>query len=194
MPADAGRETVLARLADTSPTVAVARAEHESAERRLEEEIRMQWPDLAIGPGYGKDNGDRKWVLGVGLTLPVFNGNRAGIAAADAARELACGRAGAELTRVLGAFAAAEERLAAASRRRALLEESLLPLVAAQYEETRAVARLGEVKTLVLLESLKQELESTAQLISARRDEAFAAIELDALVGPAPRADGADAM
>lgn len=194
VPADAGRETVLARLADTSPTVAVARAEHESAERRLEEEIRMQWPDLAIGPGYGKDNGDRKWVLGVGLTLPVFNGNRAGIAAADAARELACGRAGAELTRVLGAFAAAEERLAAASRRRALLEESLLPLVAAQYEETRAVARLGEVKTLVLLESLKQELESTAQLISARRDEAFAAIELDALVGPAPRADGADAM
>lgn len=194
VPADAGRETVLAHLADTSPTVAVARAEHESAERRLEEEIRMQWPDLAIGPGYGKDNGDRKWVLGVGLRLPVFNGNRAGIAAADAARELARGRTEAELTRVLGAFASAEERLAAASRRRALLEESLLPLVAAQYEETRAVARLGEVKTLVLLESLKQELESTAQLISARRDEALAAIELDLLVGPAPRAEGAESI
>jgi len=194
VPGDAGRERVLARLADTSPTVVVARAEHESAERRLEEEVRRQWPDLTLGPGYGKDDGDRKWVLGVGVTLPVFNGNRGGIAAAVAARELARGRAEAELTRVLGAFAAAEERLVSAARLRALLEDSLHPLVAAQYEETRAVARLGEVKTLVLLESLKQELEVAAQLIAARRAEALAAIELDALVGPAPRAEGADAL
>ncbi len=186
------RESVLAGLADTNPAVLVARAEHESAERRLEEEIRMQWPDLTLGPGYGKDNGDRKWVLGVGVTLPVFNGNRAGIAAAEAAREVARGRVEAELTRVLGDFAAAEERLADASRRRTNLEESLLPLVAAQYEETRAVARLGEVKTLVLLESLKQELEARAQLIAVRRDEARAAIALDELVGPAPRAAAVD--
>jgi outer membrane protein TolC len=186
------RETVLAGLADANPAVLVARAEHESAERRLEEEIRMQWPDLTLGPGYGKDNGDRKWVLGVGVTLPVFNGNRAGIAAAEAAREVARTRVEAELTRALGDFAAAEERLADASRRRANLEESLLPLVAAQYEETREVARLGEVKTLVLLESLKQELEARAQLIAVRRDEARAAIALDELVGPAPRAAAAE--
>jgi hypothetical protein len=64
-----------------------------------------------------------------------------------------------------------------------------VPLVEAQYEETRAVARLGEVKTLVLLESLKQQLEARNEMIAARRDEALAAIDIDELIGPPQQAE-----
>ena len=179
-----GRDAALAAIRDTNPAVLAARADYEIAERTLEEEIRRQWPDLDLAPGYGEQDGDRQFVLGIGVVLPVLNGNRAGIAVAEAKRELARGRAEAELQRVLGALLAAEERLAQSAARREALERTLVPLVEAQYEEARAVARLGEVKTLVLLESLKQQLESSAEMIAARRDEALAAIDIDELLGP----------
>jgi outer membrane protein, heavy metal efflux system len=183
-----GRDAALAAIRDTNPAVLRARAEHEVAERTLEEEIRKQWPDLVLSPGYGDDQGDRKFVLGVGVALPLLNGNRAGIAVAEAAREAARWRAESELQRVLGALLAAEERLAQSVARRESLERTLVPLVEAQYEETRAVARLGEVKTLVLLESLKQQLEARSEMIAARRDEALAAIDIEELLGPPGRA------
>jgi outer membrane protein TolC len=181
-----GREAVIAAIRDTSPAVLAARADYEIAERTLEEEIRKQWPDLDLAPGYGEQDGDRQF--GIGVVLPVLNGNRAGIAVAEAEREAARGRAEAELQRVLGALLAAEERLAQSVSRREALERTLVPLVEAQYEETRAVARLGEVKTLVLLESLKQQLEARNEMIAARRDEALAAIDIDELLGPPQQA------
>jgi outer membrane protein TolC len=184
-----GRDAVLAAIAATNPAVLAARADYEIAERTLEEEIRKQWPDLDLAPGYGEQDGDRQFVLGIGVVLPVLNGNRAGIAVAEAGREAARGRVEAELQRVLGALLAAEERLAQSVSRRDALERTLVPLVEAQYEETRAVARLGEVKTLVLLESLKQQLEARNELIAARRDEALAAIDIDELIGPPQRAE-----
>ena len=184
-----GRDAVLAAIAATNPAVLAARADYEIAERTLEEEIRKQWPDLDLAPGYGEQDGDRQFVLGIGVVLPVLNGNRAGIAMAEAKREAARGRAESELQRALGALLAAEERLAQSVSRRDALERTLVPLIEAQYEETRAVARLGEVKTLVLLESLKQQLEARNELIAARRDEALAAIDIDELIGPPQRAE-----
>jgi outer membrane protein TolC len=178
------RDAALAAIRDTNPAVLVARADYETAERTLEEEIRKQWPDLDLAPGYGEQDGDREFVLGIGVVLPVLNGNRAGIAMAEAKREAARGRAESELRRVLGALLAAEERLAQSVGRREALEKMLVPLVEAQYAETREVARLGEVKTLVLLESLKQQLEARNEVTAARREEALAAIDVDELLGP----------
>jgi outer membrane protein TolC len=178
------REAAIATLAETSPCVVVARAEYEAAERRLAEEVRRQWPDLSIAPGFGEQDGERQFVLGLGVVLPIFNGNRSGIAVAEASREAARGRAEAALEQALGALQSAEERLAAADSRRAILADTLVPLVEAQYEETRAVARLGEVKTLVLLESLQQQLEAKQALIAAHRDASLASIDIDELIGP----------
>jgi hypothetical protein len=53
------------------------------------------------------------------------------------------------------------------------------------------VARLGEVKTLVLLESLKQQLDARNEMTAALRDEALAAIDIEELLGP-PQQDGRD--
>lgn len=179
------QDALLARVARTSPAIAVARTEHEVAERRLAQEIRAQWPELEVAPGFGEQDGDTQAVLGLGVTLPVLNGNRRGIAEADAARELARGRADAEVERALGALLAAESRRAAAQARTESLEKTLVPLVELQYAEAREVARLGEVNTLVLFETLKQQLDAKHQLIVARRDAALAAIDIEEIAGPA---------
>lgn len=47
------------------------------------------------------------------------------------------------------------------------------------------MAKLGEVNTLVLLESLKRQQEAKLSLVEARREEALAEIDLDELIGPA---------
>jgi len=183
-----GREqpqSLLERLARTSPALAVARAEHAASERTLALEMRRQWPDVELAPGFGEQDGDTQAVLGIGVTLPVLNGNRRAIAEAEAARELARSAAEHELERLLGALLAAEERLAAATAQREFVDTALMPLVETQYREAREVARLGEVNSLILLESLKQQLDATRQLIGARRDEALAAIDIEEIAGPA---------
>jgi hypothetical protein len=66
-----------------------------------------------------------------------------------------------------------------------MLRDEIVPLVDAQYTDAREVARLGEVNSLVLLESHARQHEAKVGLIEAARDEALAAIDLEELIGPA---------
>lgn len=168
-----------------NPRLLVAAAEYEVAEKSLELEIRRQYPDLHIGPGYGFEDGQDQVLLGLSLPLPVLNANRRAIAEAEARRELA--RAGVETTLELlyGDLNSAQVRLEAATNQRRALETEIVPLVDSQYTDARAVARLGEVNTLVLLESLTRQHDAKVQLIDARRDEALALVDVMDLTGPA---------
>lgn len=173
-------------LARRSPALLVARAEYETAEESLKLEVRRQYPDLQIGPGYGREDGQDQVLFGFSLPLPVLNGNRQGIAEALARRELARAVAETTLEGLLASARAAEDRARAVSLRREGLESGVVPLVDAQYADARHVAQLGEVNTLVLLESLTRQHEAKEQLIDARREEALAAIDLEELLGPEP--------
>lgn len=171
-------------LTARSPAMIVAAAEYEVSERTLELEIRKQYPDLHIGPGYGNEDGYDQVLLGLSVPLPVLNGNRRGIAEARARRELA--RAGAETTleRLNVMSRTAQVRLESTRRQREAFERDVVPLVDAQYADARQIAQLGEVSTLVLLESLTRRQEAKVRLIDARRDEALARIEMQELSGP----------
>lgn len=171
-----------------SPAILVAAAEYEAAEKSLELEVRKQYPDLHIGPGYGREDGQDQVLLGLSLPIPILNANRQRIAEARAQRELAQAGVEAALEQTIAGLRAAEVRLAGATRRRQTLEAEIVPLVDAQYSDARQVARLGEVNTLVLLESLSRQQEAKAGLIEAARDEATAAVDLDELFGPEPSA------
>jgi outer membrane protein TolC len=123
--------------------------------------VRRQYPDLVLGPGYGTQDGERQFQLGVSVALPLWNRNRRAIAEAEAAREVA--RAALERAvefREL-AFASARRVEAGARAVRMLVEDELLPLAEAQYAESRELARLGE----------------------ARRDESLASIEVREAIG-----------
>lgn len=178
----------VAELELRSPAMLVAAAEYEAAEKSLELEVRKQYPDLHIGPGYGSEDGLNQVLIGLSAPIPILNANRRGIAEARARREVAQAEAETTLEQIVAAVRAAQVRLAAARQRRQALETEILPLVDAQYSDAREVARLGEVNTLVLLESLTRQQEAKLRLVDAVRDEAIASVDLEEMIGPAPSA------
>jgi outer membrane protein TolC len=173
-------------LEHRSPALLVAAAEYEAAEHTLQLEIRKQYPDLHLAPGFGREDGMDQVLLGLSIPIPILNANRQRIAEAKAQRDLAQATAQAALEQTIAAVRLASVRLAAAAQRRTRFETNIVPMVDAQYADAREVARLGEVNTLVLLESLTRQQEAKFRFVEAARDEAIAAIDLDEIFGPTP--------
>jgi outer membrane protein TolC len=169
----------------THPSVALAEAEYEAAERALALEVAKQYPDLQIGPGYGEQDGDRQFVLGLGIALPILNANRQGIAESEAQREVARVAAEIAVESLVVEQAAAKIEIAAARARRAVLVEGVLPLVEAQAGELRHLAELGgEVDALILLDSLKRGRDARLAIVEATRELRLAESRATTLRGP----------
>jgi len=167
------------------PSIAFAEAEYEAAERALALEVAKQYPDLQIGPGYGEQDGDRQFVLGLGIALPIFNANRQGIAESEAQREVARVAAEIAVESLVVERAAAEIELAAVRARRTVLVEGVLPLVEAQAGELRHLAELGgEVDALILLDSLKRGRDARLAIVDATRELRLAESRATTLRGP----------
>lgn len=168
----------------TTPDVRIALARHEIAEAALEQEIREQYPDLGTTPGYGTRDGVRQFSLGLSLPIPIVNGNRQAIETALASRTAAAVAVEQALERTASALAAATVVRDQAQRRVTIVETELVPLVTAQFDETRELARLGQVDTLILLDGLEQQRLATIQRIRTWRDLIIATNAVDALAGP----------
>ena len=69
------------------PKVQAALCRLKGGEAALETEIRRQYPDLKIGPAYSREEGLDRLGLVAGVTLPLWNRNRKGIAEAEGARD-----------------------------------------------------------------------------------------------------------
>jgi outer membrane protein TolC len=63
--------------------------DYQAREVELQQQVRAQYPQLSLGPGYMWDHGIQKATLGISLSLPIFNRNRGPIAEAAARREAA---------------------------------------------------------------------------------------------------------
>lgn len=179
LPADAAAE-----LAAHNPAVRVALAEHQVAEEQLRLAVAGQYPDLSLAPGIGKDDGNGEVGLGFSMPIPIFNANRQEIAHARAQRELTAAAAQAALEHALARLHTAAAAMHAAVALAEQIEHAQVPLAAAQQREARELARLGEVNTLVLLQSMAQGHATTLALIEAQRDAELAAIDVRDLLGP----------
>ena len=69
------------------PRVRAALCRLEGGEAALETEIRRQYPDLKIGPAYSREEGLDRLGIVAGVTLPLWNRNRKGIAEAEGVRD-----------------------------------------------------------------------------------------------------------
>lgn len=176
-----------AALDERNPELAAVRAEYDSAEQSLRHEIRKQYPDLTIGPGFGVDEGDERVLLGIRLPLPLWNRNQRGVADATAAREAARGRFESAYERLGSRLAIALTRYEAGRAVREAVEARLIPLADLQDTEATRVAELGRVDPLLLLQALKAQYESKVRLTNARAAEATGAVRLDELIGPPAR-------
>ncbi len=183
------------RLLEHSPRLLLAQAAYEVAEQQLHLEIRKQFPDVTIGPGYGFEEGQSRLGFGLGLPIPLWNRNRQAVAVAAATRDAARARAEAEYEAAISELARAEARLAAAEERRELVEQVVVPLVDRQIEETQALIALGEVDVLLLRDALQDALQTRLQLVDTTLTVAQAASELRSMLQPyevTPAARGKD--
>jgi outer membrane protein TolC len=187
----AGSE-LIARLAEANPRLKWLQAEHEAAERSLALEVKKQYPDLVIGPGYGTDQGDSRALLGISLPLPLLNANRRAIAEAESKRELARATYETEFERVVAQAQQHAIRLETASALRTILEQTAVPLADQQLADVRTLVELGELDPLLVLETVVRTHETKLRLIDSRVAESKAAIDLEFLIGP-PAADSARA-
>jgi cobalt-zinc-cadmium efflux system outer membrane protein len=171
-------------LAERSPRLALRRAEYEAAERTLALDVRKQYPDLSIGPGYASDEGQSRALLGLRAPLPILNANRQAIGESRAEREVARAAFETQYERLVIDLERFLAQLETARSIREDLESSVVPLADRQLEDARRLAELGELDPLVLLESLVRGYETQLSLIDARLSESQAAVAIDEIVGP----------
>lgn len=165
--------------------LAVLRARYQVAEQQLRLEVRKQYPDLAIGPGYELDEGQSRISLGFGIPIPIINLNKEGIARARAARLASRSEYEGMLETVGHELAQAQVALERARRNRRYVAETLAPLVDEQVEAARRLSELGEFDALMQLDALTRQYETRATGLEAALEEARAATRLLAVLGPA---------
>ena len=68
------------------PSLLASMAAHRTSEAELEREIRKQYPELSVNPGFEHEDGNSKVGIGIGLNLPLWNRNQQGIAVAGVER------------------------------------------------------------------------------------------------------------
>ncbi|MFC5743826.1 TolC family protein [Dyella tabacisoli] len=66
-----------------------ALVDYDSRETELHQQVRAQYPQISLGPGYTYDHGVRKLQFNLSATLPIFDQNQGPIAEAEARREAA---------------------------------------------------------------------------------------------------------
>lgn len=180
----------IARLIESNPTLDALRASYHVAERTLRTEIRKQYPDLTIGAGYGNEDDDRL-LLGFSVPIPVLNANRAGIAGARSDRDIARAEAETTFERLARRLDVAVNKARSAQAQRDAFERELIPLLDEQLEEVQSLINLGEVDTLLLLDSLSRQLAAKSRLLDLRLEGSLAWIEIDRLLGPEEKLDPA---
>ena len=167
---DASEQALLSRS-----DLKAAIGEYSIAEAQFKLAVKRQYPQLVLGPGYYWDHGISKFPLDVGFTLPL-NGNKAEIAAARAARDIAGKRMLALQADIFGAIAAAEraEHLARASTDTA---ERRLENARRQAAQAELALHLGESNVMegvgsqvLAIRAELEVLEMRAQLQTARND------------------------
>lgn len=168
-------------------------ARYAAADATLRLELARQLPELVLKPGWAWDQGDRRWSLGVGVSLPAVGGNRAGIQQASARRDAEAARMAVLQSQALAELEAAR---AAADAARGDLLQSQAQVAAASGTLQRTQRRLaaGSADRLETIEARRGVLEAQRKVLAARSAEAAAraALEdvlqrpLEALDGPRP--------
>jgi len=162
-------------------------AGYEASQAALQLEIRKQYPDISLGPGYQLDQTDSKWTLSLSLPLPFLNRNKGPIAEARARRQEAAARflslqsrvlaeiegavasshaAGAQLQSAGSLMSSLAEQERLAQRGYAVGERSRLELLGVQSElVTSALARLDAIaKAQAAVGQLEDAMQSPIDL------------------------------
>ena len=153
------------------PKVQAALVRLGGTEKSLEAEIRRQYPDLKLGPTYANEEGLDRFGLVAGISIPLWNRNRKGIAEAEGTRDEAR----------LAAIDAWRSLVCDAATAREHLSNLLMhpPVPANEREQADRLADAGELTPLDYLAVREQIFDLRLDELNWRRDVALAAAELE---------------
>src|SRR5215469_992945 len=179
-PEDAARRQALVSRSD----ILAALADYEAAQAVLQLEIRRQYPDVVLGPGYLLDQTDHKFNLMPTITLPLLNRNRGEIEQAAALREQAAAHfmgvqsfALFEISQAVATLTSARQKLATA--------DSLLATARQDERRTEDRYRFGDVSRQEVLNAQLVAIaaEASRSDVLLQADTAAGALE-DAIQSP----------
>jgi outer membrane protein, heavy metal efflux system len=154
-------------------------AEFRSADAAWRTEIAKRYPDLALGPGYMYDQGDRKVTFSLSFELPIHSHNAGGIAKARADRDRVVAEAEVLQAMIAAEVAKAADQLAQA-RAQLTSAQALLQQARALLDRDVERERAGELDRPALLISRIATLTARVDELTAARAVADAAAALEA--------------
>ena len=181
---DAG--ALVEQITANNTELSLLRASYLVAEESLRLAVRKQYPDLSLGTGPGSEEDDTRWLFGFSLPLPLWNRNRAEIAAARARRDLSRGAIETALERIVREAQQLDLVLAATREQSSQLTRELMPLLDALSANIDELTTLGDVDAFLLLETVGRRFDAQARLIALAQAESQAEARMNLLVGPPP--------
>lgn len=164
-----------------SPRMLIEQNEYAAAEANLLLQVRKQWPDLQLAPGWQEEDGQPRASLGFNLNLPIFTGNDPAIAKAIADRELAAVALRTVLEQLTQELAIAEVRHSAAIQQSDRFAE-LLVIARQQVVDGRDLAEAGQLDPMLILDALLRVHNVQMTAIGADEAAALAAIRINTLL------------
>lgn len=155
--------------------ILAALADYETAQASLQLEVRRQYPDVSLGPGYLLDQTDNKFTMIPTITLPLLNRNRGEIAHAAAIREQAAAHVTTVETAALLEISQASATLRTA-RQKLATADSLLATARGDEQQTRNRYKFGDV-------SLQEVLNAQLVTVAAEAARSDALLQANTAAG-----------
>ena len=153
------------------PKVVAALVRLGGAEHAFHAEIRRQYPDLKLGPAYVNEEGLDRFGLVAGISIPLWNRNRKGIAEAESARD------GARLSAIDAWHSLVCDAAEARANLSRLLEHP--PVPSSEREHVEKLADAGELTPMEYLDVRDEIMDFELAHADWRRDVALALAELE---------------
>jgi outer membrane protein, heavy metal efflux system len=179
------REDAKSIMVSNNPSLALLRARYEVSERRLQLELKKQYPDLRFGASFEGDPGDTKkiWGLGIGIAIPIFDRNQQGIEVARKDREKVRSAYEATLSESLATLEGLHSRYSIARENHRLLRDVALPRAEANVEVALRSIEAGAIDSLKYLEVVRTMRSLLIEAFEAEREAREVLSELEKIMG-----------
>jgi cobalt-zinc-cadmium efflux system outer membrane protein len=169
------------QIATSSPSLMRARAETVRAERQLELERSLRWPDVALKAAVNEDPEMRASQLGVVVSIPLWDRRKGPVGEAAAQLSRARNELESQGFSLAKALEVAYQQFEIAQTQVTALESGIVRQAEAALKVAESAYRFGERGFLEVLDAQRVLRASRAELIAARFERASAWVEIERL-------------
>lgn len=177
-------DQLVALVVQRHPRLREAQAEAERRRALTDEARQSRAPSLAVSLFHAGELDKSTTGVAVGVTVPLWNANRGGVARAMATQSLAAAQAERLRVDLLAEFEARFSAFEVSAEQVRTLSREILPAAADGLKLARFSYEEGETSLLDLLDAQRTFRESQRELMESRLALTLAVTELQRLLGP----------